>query len=309
MIDLHIHTVYSDGIPDFDEIINLSNQMERISVTDHNSVRFYLEFKQKILNDPSLLAIADKFVVGTEVTMEGHPDCLLYLSEMQNIDKNELMAIEEILKVIRENEAVAIKAAYKSLGFASWDADFSKVNGANRIPLEARTKELAAICYLKRTGSVEYGRFEMEDLRKARIARRSITKTDIPQTDNPFGIAQKTGGTLVLAHPIRTAIKNAERSSEFKEIKLELDRLLSTFAKMGGTIIEWEFLDDEIAPSANRYPTLSGAYSITRQQVKDAMIKYGFKCVWGSDTHRTYPDYYKTWERSVHTELESFLLR
>lgn len=307
MIDLHIHTVYSDGIPDFDEIINLSNRMERISVTDHNSVRFYLEFKQKMLSTPELLANAGKFVVGTEITMEGYPDYLLYFSRIQDIDTSELMAIEKKLKAIRENEAVAIKAAYESLGFTSWETDFSKVNGVNKVPLEARTKELAAICYLKRTGSVEYGRFEIEDLRKARIARRNIDKTSAPQTETPFDIAQKTGGTLVLAHPIRTAIKHTGRSSELKEIEVELDSLLSSFFRHGGSTIEWEFLDGEMDASANRYPALSGAYPKIRKLVKDTITKYNFKCIWGSDTHRNYPDYYKKWEEDVHKEFKDLL--
>ena len=308
MIDLHIHTVYSDGTPDFDEIINLSNRMERISVTDHNSVAFYLELKQKTEDFPEISTIANKFVVGTEITMEGYPDYLLYFSEVQNMDKNTLMTIEKRLKVIRENEAIAIKAAYESLGFTSWDADFSQVNKINKIPLEARTKELAAICYLKRTGSVEYGHFEMEDLRKARIARRSIAVTEIPQVDTPIDIAKLTGGTLVLAHPIRTAIKNTGRSSELRDIEVELERLFSVFFQGGGTVIEWEFLDGEIEPSANRYPALDGAYPQIRRQVKDAMLRYNFKCVWGSDTHKKHPNYYENWEDAVRMELKDFQL-
>ncbi|MBQ8189199.1 MAG: hypothetical protein IJZ44_05420 [Lachnospiraceae bacterium] len=40
-IDLHIHTIYSDGSETPDEIIMKSSHLEAISITDHDSIEAY----------------------------------------------------------------------------------------------------------------------------------------------------------------------------------------------------------------------------------------------------------------------------
>lgn len=49
MIDLHIHTTHSDGTDTLEELLNKANTLglESISITDHNSVKGYLEMEEK----------------------------------------------------------------------------------------------------------------------------------------------------------------------------------------------------------------------------------------------------------------------
>lgn len=51
MVDMHIHTNYSDGINSIEEIFELANKLNTsiISITDHNSVLAYEEIKNKNL--------------------------------------------------------------------------------------------------------------------------------------------------------------------------------------------------------------------------------------------------------------------
>ena len=48
MIDLHMHTSYSDGTDSLIELLKKANKanLEIISITDHNSVKAYLELEQ-----------------------------------------------------------------------------------------------------------------------------------------------------------------------------------------------------------------------------------------------------------------------
>ena len=47
MIDLHIHTVHSDGLPTVKEVLKLAqdNKLDYIAFTDHDAVRAYEELQ------------------------------------------------------------------------------------------------------------------------------------------------------------------------------------------------------------------------------------------------------------------------
>ena len=43
LVNLHIHTVYSDGSGRFDELVRQAKDLKAISITDHNTIQGYLE--------------------------------------------------------------------------------------------------------------------------------------------------------------------------------------------------------------------------------------------------------------------------
>ena len=67
MIDLHIHTMYSDGIDTTKDVLKKASNLDldAISITDHNSVKFYLEME----NNSDLKSIfKGKIITGCEFT-------------------------------------------------------------------------------------------------------------------------------------------------------------------------------------------------------------------------------------------------
>ena len=66
MIDLHLHTNHSDGTDSVEELLKNAqkNNLEVISITDHDSVEAYFELEEK----PELRKLyAGKIIVGTEL--------------------------------------------------------------------------------------------------------------------------------------------------------------------------------------------------------------------------------------------------
>lgn len=53
MIDLHMHTKYSDGTDDIIEFLEKAekNNLEIISITDHNTVKAYYELEKLNIKD------------------------------------------------------------------------------------------------------------------------------------------------------------------------------------------------------------------------------------------------------------------
>ena len=53
MIDLHMHTKYSDGTDDIIEFLKKAeeNNLEIISITDHNTVKAYFELEKLNVKD------------------------------------------------------------------------------------------------------------------------------------------------------------------------------------------------------------------------------------------------------------------
>ena len=53
MIDLHMHTKYSDGTDDIIEFLQKAkhNKLEIISITDHNTVKAYYELEKINIKD------------------------------------------------------------------------------------------------------------------------------------------------------------------------------------------------------------------------------------------------------------------
>ena len=66
MIDLHIHTTYSDGTDSVEELLKKAedNQLEVISITDHDEVGSYFELeKDKKLRN----LYSGKIIIGAEL--------------------------------------------------------------------------------------------------------------------------------------------------------------------------------------------------------------------------------------------------
>ena len=181
-MDLHLHTVYSDGC-----IKNLDflPPNEIMSITDHNTIRAF----QK---DSIFYRKLENFIIGTELTIVGLPDYLIYFPEAEA--NSYVPTIEDRLLTIRQREEAVIELAYYEAGFKDWETDKAWSSSKDFVP-EMRTAHLAAILYkYRKGGAVECsGCFEGEDIVRARQYRRSVASY-IVNPNEPFDIAEDLGG-------------------------------------------------------------------------------------------------------------------
>ena len=103
MIDLHLHTNYSDGTDSVIELLKKAemNKLEIISITDHDSVDAYYDIENNEIRD----LFSGKIVVGTELKAyyDGIPvEVLGYGIDYNNIKIHKVDTYSIQLKVIEE---------------------------------------------------------------------------------------------------------------------------------------------------------------------------------------------------------------
>lgn len=268
MIDLHIHTVFSDGnIEKLDAFFD----NEIISITDHNSIMAY-----KNLTLPTSV----QYIMGTEITIVGLADHLIYFPNQKYNDE-----IEKRLSSIRIREEY-IHQAYQLLGYDNWERDKKLSISEYCKVCEAKTSNLAAIIYKYRRNSFEKSNlFEKEDLKLARKLRRQVSDklNYILNPMEPFEIAKEFGGIVVLAHPIHTSLKLLRKEElELDRIKKELTDLFNRFYSRGGRYIEWEYFNES-------YIERHGVTMYDINNIRELILIHardkGFDFTIGSDSH------------------------
>lgn len=301
-IDLHLHTVYSDGELTDQDIINYASKAGLISVTDHNSVKMYE--KLGVLS-------SSKMIVGTELTVEGFPDRLLYFPSLDHHNHESLNEIENQLLRIRQAEELNVRRAYqllketdKDTPYTDWDNDIAIIRSAQSVKLEGRTADLARIRYLHRTHSLsKIGFFEKEDLTAARIARRNASLGDLSEFGS-IGFLKLYGAETVLAHPIHTAYMRAGRTnSTYDKICLELNSILEDFFNNNGQCVEWEYISEN---DRDRQKLIYDHQSDLRNQVLSFIDSKKMYCLWGTDTHKHIPNGVEKWSQQCEKELSGY---
>lgn len=277
MIDLHLHTVFSDG--SITNIKIITQYCDIISITDHNTLSGFFYFN-KYNHDK-------KLIMGCEVTVDNDPDYLLYFS-----DTKDYYSIEKQLEEIRLTEEDVIKKCYKSLGYNKWERDLKYAFPLGQKVKNARTRDLAAIIHLYKNGmKYDNGYFDLDDLKLARLQRRLYSKNygRIFPNNYAFVIAEMYKCKIVLAHPIHTAIKRSKSLIfDVDTVIKELDLLIQQFIGQGGVFIEWEYFSKRDCIK----------YNINLDEIKRiryAVIKHAernnLQYTIGSDSHSL--DYYE----------------
>ena len=298
MIDLHLHTVFSDGkITDIEKVVQ---NCDVISITDHNSIQACKCFTDKLQGK--------KLIIGCEVTVDRAPDYLLYFPNMSFSEE-----LEKEFEVIRIAEEGVIKRCYENLGYRQWEKDIEVAFPPNQIIKNARTRDLAAIIHLYNTGlDYDNGNFDFSDLKVARKQRWTYADTigNPVSEDIAFYIAKKYNGMIVLAHPIHTAIKRCPHDKRMVSMIIEkLDVLLKTFIEKGGKYLEWEYFGEE---HIDKYELSMVDLKQIRSIVKVTAENSGLQYTIGTDSH-TLDDYdgaikwLKVNENIIHDNLATWI--
>ena len=128
MIDLHMHTLHSDGTDTVEELlINAENHgLEIISITDHDSVDSY-----KIIEDKSVRNLfSGKIIVGTELKTHYNGIPIEVLG--YGVDYNTLRIHKMNMQKIQENALKEFKRKGKELGFKFDDNISIDINNPRR---------------------------------------------------------------------------------------------------------------------------------------------------------------------------------
>ncbi len=96
MIDMHIHTLYSDGNDSVQEIFKMANKLNlsTISITDHNTIEAY----EEIINKDLINCYKGNLVTGVELKCHINKEIIELLVYDFNIDKMKVFIQENCYK-------------------------------------------------------------------------------------------------------------------------------------------------------------------------------------------------------------------
>lgn len=116
IIDLHVHTTYSDGSYNVLELLNAAqkNRLSLISITDHNTIQAHFE----LLNPNIRNKFDGEIITGIEITTTYKGETIEVLGYGFDIDKMQHFLNDNVLtfeeKQLKEYEL--IKKQYKKIG-------------------------------------------------------------------------------------------------------------------------------------------------------------------------------------------------
>lgn len=189
MYDLHLHSIYSDGINTVDDIVkNIFNlNLQGFSLTDHDTIsgiKEAIELSKKYNLD---------FIPGVEfsVTIDNKEVHILgYYIDIYNKDINDL------IKIAKENRIIRTKKIIKKLSNLNINIRQDEIEQYSSKDIVSRS-HLAQILVDKKICSSIKEAFKkyLGNDGLAYVKKTSISYTDIINT------IKKSGGVSILAHP------------------------------------------------------------------------------------------------------------
>lgn len=184
MFDFHIHTIYSDGTDEIDDLLVKVKDLEYFSITDHDSIEGIKHILRKNLNIPN-------FVRGVEFSTKDFDDSVHILYYNYEIDNPKLLELIRRSDEIRHNRLIErIKILKKDFGIK-----FKKEDLDSLLSLDNPTKPNIAK-YLVRYG---YAKSVDDAIRKYLFHKLKNTKLS---SEEVIKTLKDEKGVLVFAHPL-----------------------------------------------------------------------------------------------------------
>ena len=226
MIDLHIHSIYSDGSKTIEEILKICEEkkIEYISITDHNTVKQYYDealqnkniFSGKVIKGVELNAVfQDKNIeiLGYNIT----PDiikkwCKNYYSE-EKLKKQQEICYKRLLNICDKQNLIYDKTKIektKETGYIEISIYNELMRHKENYKILGEFTESLSVFFRKGLANPKSKYFVN------RIEFR-------PKYEEVIDIIHKSGGKAFLAHPFEYKFKNTIRFIDELRKEKELD--------------------------------------------------------------------------------------
>ena len=230
-IDLHIHSLYSDGVYDVSTLLKMAEEkgLSIISITDHDNCKAHIELMDENVRNN----FSGDIKVGMEITTSFHGQKIELLAyDFDNVEK-----VNEFFVNKRESvdwKQIRIECARNTLK----KFEELNVNYPNKYRRNLKIPRFESKLYddillfnnkeeLKKKLGVLYSETGKEFFRKCVCAPNNIFSGDFykydPSIDEVINIIHENGGILFLAHPYVYKLENPEEFldklyDEYKEI-------------------------------------------------------------------------------------------
>ncbi|HEX8088212.1 MAG TPA: PHP domain-containing protein [Blastocatellia bacterium] len=254
VIDLHAHTLYSDGSASPSHLVALARALgaRAVAITDHDTVAGLAEGR----------AAADElgveFINGIEISAEYSPGTMHILGYCINVESRPLAIKLEELRAARNNRNPQIAARLQSLGLDIDYKDVARLAG-NEVVGRPHFARLLVERGYARSIQDAFNRF------LAKGAAAYIEKARLSPADS-IALIQEAGGVAILAHPYQLKLSSIE----------EVEQLIVELAAMGLDGVEAIYSRHSL---------------VERSMYAQMAARHGLLVTGGSDYHGTYkPD-------------------
>ncbi len=209
MIDLHSHSIYSDGSNTPEELIELAHSinLSTIALTDHDTVNGCEPFQKAAKKYPNLLAIN-----GSELNVN-HPADMeilaLNITDLQPYYERQKMLIKNREDVCHIRLEKLNKIGYK----ISWeDVAFDE----NNTPRSTLAKP-HIVNFLYTTKQIESKEMAYKEL--LGVGGPAFVESNAPSVEETIEFIRESGAVSVLAHPCLINLKGEALFNEIKWLK------------------------------------------------------------------------------------------
>ena len=217
MIDLHIHTTHSDGTDTLEELLNKANKLglEKISITDHNSVKGYVEIYEK----PYLKTLySGNIIVGCEFTTTYKKQLIeilgynidykkidTYLSNYYTPEKNREVSNIICDRTITRLHSLGYTCTITEEQYTKFDAESYNVEIYDNLVSHPTSKAL-----LEKEGFYSFSDFLRKGITNPNHELFIDTSDLRPSVPEIIDVIHKANGLAFLAHPFQYAISDME---------------------------------------------------------------------------------------------------
>ena len=200
MIDLHIHTNYSDGVLSPKEVIEeaLKNNIHTISITDHDTIDAYTN--EELFNYANKVGI--KIIPGVEISTKYKGIGIHILGYNFDINNKKLKEKLNILRNARHEYLYDVSIKLKELGYSINTEKLNKIEAVTKAHIaqdiikNESNKNLLIEEFRHIPSKGEFIETIMNENCPAYVKKETITPNEVVK------LIKKSGGKVILAHPI-----------------------------------------------------------------------------------------------------------
>lgn len=236
-IDLHLHTIYSDGRNTLENIVayQRNSMLEYISITDHNTLQGNIDLWQQG-------RMQSQFIVGTELRLPGVPDILIYFP---HISLQRAIEVEDKLKnICRLDQEITLKIAKEYIDNDALLAWRESPHFNNQGNYWLGTLQLAQLISQRRQPPIDI----IKKIRNKKSLifndpkgiKASRELNDIANLEWISKLVIEYNGNAVLAHPYREIMRrlHKEMTLDLASFKKELEVMIKEIANSNINTLE-----------------------------------------------------------------------